>query len=208
MKKTLFSVAILSLSVFGVAGVAGAQTATSTDPAVLQAQIQQLLQQVVELKAQIAELKNSNMGLQGDVSQMKQALQLHSRLRIGMRGNDVKRLQEILATDPNVLSDANVTGFFGPITEHAVKHFQKHFGLDTAGEVGPKTLNKLNELLKEKDVNEQDLSDGTDGDLGDLGDANDDVNDGEQGQHDSAMENASSTSQHEDDAKGDKHGEN
>lgn len=208
MKKSLLSVAVLSLFVFGVAGVAGAQTSTSTDPAVLQAQIQQLLQQIADLKAQIAELKGSNISLQGDVSQMKQALQLHSRLRMGMRGDDVKHLQEILATDPDVLSDANITGFFGPITEHAVKHFQKHFGFDTVGEVGPKTLKKLNELLKEKDVNEQDLSDGTDGDLGDIGDANDDVDDGEQGQHDSATENASSTSQHEDGAKGDKHGEN
>ena len=211
MNKKFVTFAVGTILAFGGAGVAMAQTstlATSTDTVVLQTQIQQLLQQIADLKAQVAELKNNNTSLQGNVSQLHQIIQLGSSIHRGMHGEDVKHLQEILATDPNVLSDASVTGFFGPMTEHAVKHFQKHFGLDTVGEVGPKTLQKINELLKEHNIGEQDLNDNTDGDLGDLGDANDDIDDGEMEHRQSASSTQSNfpVNQHEGDRKGDKHG--
>ncbi len=198
MNKKVFSFTVGVMLAFGGVGMAMAQTstpATSTDPVVLQTQIQQLLQQIADLKAQIAELKNNNTSLQGNVSQLKQVIQLGSRMHRGMRGDDVKHLQEALATDSNVLSKDGITGFFGPMTEHAVEHFQKHFGLDPVGEVGPMTLNKLNELLKEKNVTEQDLNDNIGGDLGDIGDATDDVGGDGEMMH---GQNASSTNQHED----------
>ena len=199
MKKFLAISVLSAAMLFGGGISATAETATtSADTALLQTQIQQLLAQITELKAQIAELKSHNTSLTGDVSQLKQALQIRSHLHKGMSGEDVKHLQEVLATDPDIFSDANVTGFFGPMTEHAVKRFQKHFGFDVVGEVGPKTLKKINELLKEKDVDEQDLSDGTDGDLGDLGDANDDV-DNEEMEH---GQNASSTVERDRDHEG------
>ena len=94
-----------------------------------------------------------------------------------MRSGSVRRLQEFLATDPDVFSDASVTGYYGPITTHAVKHFQKHFGLDVVGVVGPKTLKKMNDLLGEHSISLRDLEDETDGDVGDIGDAEDDISD-------------------------------
>lgn len=207
MNKKVLSFIVSAMLAFGGGGIAMAQTstpATSTDPVVLQTQIQQLLQQIADLKSQIVELKNNNANLHGNVTQLQQVIQLGSRMHRGMKGDDVKHLQEALATDPDILSKDGVTGFFGPMTEHAVEHFQKHFGLDPVGEVGPMTLKKLNELLKEKDVTEQDLNDNIDGDLGDIGDASDDVGGDGEIMH---GQNASSTNQHGDGAqKGGGHG--
>lgn len=65
----------------------------------------------------------------------------------GARGETVRLLQSILASDPTILSDAYITGYFGPITKNAVKKFQKKYGIDQVGRVGPITLKKLNDLL-------------------------------------------------------------
>jgi len=66
-----------------------------------------------------------------------------------MSGNDVKILQEILATDRDIYPEGLTTGYFGSLTEKAVKRFQKLANLEQTGTVGPKTLSKINELLKE-----------------------------------------------------------
>jgi peptidoglycan hydrolase-like protein with peptidoglycan-binding domain len=48
-------------------------------------------------------------------------------LRRGMSGTDVSRLQQFLALDPAIFPEAQVTGFYGALTEAAVKRFQcKH----------------------------------------------------------------------------------
>ena len=160
---------------FGSIALVSADTATTTDTTVaLQAQITQLLQQIDQLKAQLANLQKSNTDLQNTVT----ALQITNRLSRGSRGDDVKHLQEVLATDKDIFSKDNITGYYGPMTEQAVKYFQKHFGIDPIGVVGPITLEKINELLKEHNVNnDEDLQEN---DLGELGNVdNNNNNDGE-----------------------------
>lgn len=66
-----------------------------------------------------------------------------------MTGEDVKLLQELLATDPEIYPEGLITGFFGLLTENAVKRFQKKAGFEQVGNVGPKTFARLNELLTE-----------------------------------------------------------
>lgn len=56
-------------------------------------------------------------------------------LRKGSRGQDVRILQMKLALYPD--------GIFGPITEEAVKEFQRRKSLTVDGIAGPKTLNAL-----------------------------------------------------------------
>lgn len=56
-------------------------------------------------------------------------------IRKGSRGNDVVALQQKLKLIPD--------GIFGPITEEAVRAFQKAQGLVPDGIVGPKTLSAL-----------------------------------------------------------------
>ena len=83
---------------------------------------------------------------------VRQTVRLIRQLGLGAEGADVSNLQEILATDPEIYPEARVTGYFGSLTQGAVRRFQKKFGLEQAGRVGPQTLNKLNSILADAGV--------------------------------------------------------
>ena len=68
-------------------------------------------------------------------------------LQRGSRGDDVKRLQEFLKKSPDIYPEGLITGYFGPLTEAAVKRFQAKYGIETIGIIGLKTRQKLNELF-------------------------------------------------------------
>lgn len=67
-------------------------------------------------------------------------------LKLGSRGNEVKALQEKL----NLKAD----GIFGPLTEEAVKDFQRSNGLEVDGIVGANTLSKLNLSVNKRTIKE------------------------------------------------------
>lgn len=67
-------------------------------------------------------------------------------LKLGNRGNEVKTLQEKL----NLKAD----GIFGPLTEEAVKDFQRSNGLEVDGIVGGNTLSKLNLSVNKRNIKE------------------------------------------------------
>lgn len=69
-------------------------------------------------------------------------------LKKGMEGTDVKELQTNLITLKYDLGKYGADGDFGSSTEKTVKAFQKDNGLTADGEFGPKSLEKMNELLK------------------------------------------------------------
>jgi len=85
--------------------------------------------------------------------------QLTRNLRYGMKGKDVKCLQEFLKSQgPEIYPEGLVTGYFGPLTLRAVKRFQQKYwqeilapwGLtqnQPTGLVGPTTRAKINQLL-------------------------------------------------------------
>lgn len=110
-----------------------AETTTSTDA------ITQLKQKILGLQAQILELQKQ---------QQQVTLELLKTLQVGSSGDDVKTLQTLLAGDSDIYPEGKITGFFGPLTAKAVKKFQKKHGLEQVGFVGPKTLKKLNEVLR------------------------------------------------------------
>jgi len=149
MKKIIgiiVSVAIL-LSFVGIPVLA--QTTTTAS---FQELIQSLQQQIEALRVRIAELQTqlgSLREVKEEVKEIKETLQLIRQLRMGMTGEDVKLLQEILATDPDVYPEGLVTGYFGYLTTNAVKRFQKIAGIEQVGVVGPKTMTRINELLQE-----------------------------------------------------------
>ncbi|MEK7669117.1 MAG: peptidoglycan-binding protein [Patescibacteria group bacterium] len=146
MKKIKYIVATaLFLAMFaGSTGIASAQTSSSTEA--LMAQVQSLLKQIKSLQDQMVVLNNQRMQLK---TELQQTLQLTKSLRLGMTSDEVKLLQEMLATDSDIYPEGLTTGFFGPLTEKAVKKFQKKFGIEQAGEVGPKTRARINALLSE-----------------------------------------------------------
>lgn len=115
----------------------------------LQAQIEQLKIQIEELISQIALLQQTREQVQETAAELRQTLRLTRTLQLGMRGEDVELLQKILATDSDIYPEGLVTGYFGPLTQNAVKNFQKIAGLDQVGNVGPQTMERLNQLLTE-----------------------------------------------------------
>lgn len=61
--------------------------------------------------------------------------------QVGSRGKEVVEIQKLLKQYG--LFDSEVTGYYGPITEKAVKRFQKANGISQTGIAGPQTLAKM-----------------------------------------------------------------
>ncbi len=74
-------------------------------------------------------------------------------LTLGSRGEDVSNLQKLLSTDISIYPEGLVTGYYGLLTKKAVTAFQKKYGVETVGVVGPKTLSILNTLTKSTNAN-------------------------------------------------------
>ncbi|MDR0530773.1 MAG: peptidoglycan-binding protein [Oscillospiraceae bacterium] len=75
-----------------------------------------------------------------------------SRLRLGDRGYDVRFLQSYLDFVSLFYPDMarlDADGMFGPLTEQAVKTFQRLNGLTEDGIVGRQTINRLRNAYKE-----------------------------------------------------------
>lgn len=63
-------------------------------------------------------------------------------MTLGERGDSVHRVQELL-NKYGYLSASNITGYYGEMTEQAVKSFQSNNGLSADGSVGMRTMAKL-----------------------------------------------------------------
>lgn len=75
-------------------------------------------------------------------------------LKIGSRGEEVKKLQESL--NKLGFNCGTADGIFGPKTEAAVKAFQKARGITVDGIVGPDTRNHLQAALQAQKVSDAD----------------------------------------------------
>lgn len=75
-------------------------------------------------------------------------------LQLGSRGDDVKRLQELLKSDKEIYPDGLVTGYYGALTKSAILKFQLKYGVvksasdQGAGRLGPKTRAKIKEVFE------------------------------------------------------------
>lgn len=63
-------------------------------------------------------------------------------LKIGVSGTDVSALQTRLKTEG--VYSGKISGYFGTLTQAAVKKFQTKYGIPAVGAVGPRTLQVLN----------------------------------------------------------------
>lgn len=119
-------------------------------------QVNSLLNQIKALQAQIQTLQSLRDQVVQTQGNMSQTLQIIRNLSEGMSGDDVKALQVALAADPGIYPEGLVTGYYGRMTSEAVKKFQKKYGIEMLGMVGPKTLKKMNEFIKETGLSEED----------------------------------------------------
>jgi len=119
-----------------------AQTALAlqNDISALQDKISALQDQVAKLQTQLEEIQKTKSNI------------FIKTLQRGTRGDEVKELQEFLKQFLDIYPEGLVTGYFGPLTEAAVKRFQEKQGIETIGIVGPKTRTKINELVLSKPI--------------------------------------------------------
>lgn len=111
---------------------------TTTPPAgSIAAQIQALLAQIKALQAQILQLvthvtpvSTSTPAVNGNP--IRFCFESTRNLRLGDSGDDVRKLQQILASDPSLYPEGISSGFFGAKTQKALARFQKKFGLSTS----------------------------------------------------------------------------
>ncbi len=57
-------------------------------------------------------------------------------LYLGLSGADVKELQRVLALDPTLYPEANLSGYFGRLTQKAVQRFQERHSIASVGSQG------------------------------------------------------------------------
>lgn len=77
-----------------------------------------------------------------------------SDLKIGMKNDDVKQLQQFLI-NKGYFTYQTVTGYYGSITERAVKNFQSAVGLPQTGVFDRKTYERLTGFLKSQQLHSQ-----------------------------------------------------
>ena len=135
LRRVMLPAVILS---FALPFVANAQSNTD-----LQSQVQSLLQRVLQLQNMLG-----GSTPQAPVPQGASACPTPGRvLRLGMSGQDVSLLQGFLARDPSIYPEAQVTGYFGSLTQAAVQRWQARKGIVSSGSpettgfglVGPRT---------------------------------------------------------------------
>lgn len=112
----------------------------------LYAQAQALLARVQQLQAQLGASGATSGG--GDVVLDSSSCPLIGRtLNAGSSGDDVSRLQQFLARDSSIYPEGLVTGYYGALTEAAVKRWQVKYNIVSSGtpettgygQVGPRT---------------------------------------------------------------------
>jgi hypothetical protein len=104
-----------------------------------------LLSQIQTLMSQIDELQKKMGQAQTELRTL-----LKDNLKEGMTDEDIKKVQELLATDPDIYPRGLVTGYFGPLTKDALSRFQKKFNLKVTGEIDEETRTYLEEFLGER----------------------------------------------------------
>ena len=120
--------------------VASAQTADE-----LRAQAQALLAKVQQLQAQLG--AGGSTTISGVNIDSSSCPNIGRTLKPGSTGDDVMRLQQFLARDPAIYPEGLTTGYYGALTEAAVRRWQAKYNvvssgtLETTGygQVGPRT---------------------------------------------------------------------
>lgn len=113
--------------------------ATSTVASSEEVLIQSLISRVKELQEKLSNLLNKKLN----------NFRFVSYLQLGSSGEEVSKLQEILKEE-NFYNYPTITGYFGSITQQAVRGFQKANGLPPVGVVGPLTRGLLNNIILKK----------------------------------------------------------
>jgi peptidoglycan hydrolase-like protein with peptidoglycan-binding domain len=90
----------------------------------LRIQINDLLAKIQALQTQIGAQSGTSATTPTSPAPAGTCPRVSRVLKLGDSGADVTRLQQFLSLDPAVYPERNVSGYYGPLTEAAVKRFQ------------------------------------------------------------------------------------
>ena len=115
----------------------------------LRAKAEALLARIRELEAQLGYAGNvgQGSGAPSVVLNSSSCPLIGRSLKLGSTGDDVTRLQQFLARDFDVYPEGKITGYYGSLTEAAVKRWQVKYNIVSSGTpestgygvVGPRT---------------------------------------------------------------------
>ena len=93
----------------------------------LKALIENLKKQILELQAKIEAMRQVQTQVREQVQNIQDTLKDIRDLRKGMTSEEIKAIQQILASDPDIYPEGTISGYYGPLTEKALKRFrEKH----------------------------------------------------------------------------------
>ncbi len=144
MRNFIIALSIVSAGALGSVAIPVYAQSTMS----LEARIQALLAQIQELTAQITRLREQQVEEigSGDLNRHRICAVLARDLARGSRGEEVRAMQEYLSGEG--LFPSSATGFFGPLTEQAVRLWQEREGLPNVGIFGPRSRARLMEWCK------------------------------------------------------------
>jgi hypothetical protein len=114
--------------------------------------IKKLQDQIKSLQDQQKNLRTDGGSMSKSASETRKAVKIARALDKGVSGDDVAALQAVLALDPAVYPEGVISGVYGPLTEEAVKRFQRKYGLEQVGRVGPRTLVAIETAIKDAGI--------------------------------------------------------
>ncbi|TSC61411.1 MAG: peptidase M15A [Parcubacteria group bacterium Athens0416_74] len=126
--RNLFRALALLVVLTSFPAVSSAATAAE-----LAAQAEVLLQQIAALQAQLAAQTGGTASPSSVVASSNCPL-IGRVLKLGSSGDDVTRLQRFLAVDPSIYPEAMITGYYGSLTEAAVKRWQTKYNIVSSGD--------------------------------------------------------------------------
>lgn len=115
--------------------------------------LEDILERMDEIIAEMQSLRVEFDDLQSQVSTSNDDSTVTSSaftlpLEYGETNSDIKRVQQLLKTDPVIYSYGVTSGFFGPKTQEAIRNLQTRFDLEPVGVVGPATTALLNAFFQ------------------------------------------------------------
>jgi peptidoglycan hydrolase-like protein with peptidoglycan-binding domain len=126
---------LLTVFIFSITGSVQAQSSS----------LEETIKQIQTLMAQVELLQKQLSTLRGEARDI-----LRQNLAEGMSGEDIKKIQEILATDPSLYPEGRITGYYGPLTREALRRLQVRHQLNPTGQVDEETRLLLEGYLKER----------------------------------------------------------
>lgn len=124
-----------------------AQTVGSSTPQNVTTLIAELQAKIKELQLQLVALQTNTPADEPTASEADSLSALTQTLSRGMSNDHVADLQRYLAKHPDIYPEGLITGYFGALTEQAVKRLQQASGLEPVGIVGPKTRSVINDEI-------------------------------------------------------------